>query len=42
MKALQLGLAALLAIALAACNTVHGFGKDVEKVGDAIQKGASK
>jgi len=25
-------------IALTGCNTVHGFGKDVETVGDKIQK----
>lgn len=30
---------ALLAIAGSGCNTAHGFGKDVEKVGDKIQKG---
>ena len=28
---------ALLA-SLAACNTVHGFGQDLEKGGEAIQK----
>jgi entericidin A len=27
-----------LAIALSGCNTWHGFGKDVEKVGEKIQK----
>ncbi|MGB4812785.1 MAG: entericidin A/B family lipoprotein [Methylophilaceae bacterium] len=27
-----------LSFALSACNTVHGFGKDVEKGGEAIQK----
>ncbi len=26
------------AFALAACNTVHGIGKDIEKGGEAIQK----
>lgn len=26
------------AIALTGCNTWHGFGKDVEKVGEKIQK----
>jgi entericidin A len=42
MKALKLVLVALFAVSLAACNTVHGFGKDVEKVGDAIQRGSNK
>ena len=28
-------------LSLAACNTVHGFGQDVEKVGDSIKKSAS-
>ena len=31
--------AALLAIVNTGCNTAHGFGKDVEKAGDKIQKG---
>lgn len=30
---------ALLAIGGLGCNTAHGFGKDVEKVGDKIQDG---
>ena len=29
---------ALLAIVGMGCNTAHGFGKDVEKAGDSIQK----
>ena len=28
-----------LAIVGIGCNTAHGFGKDVSKTGDAIQKG---
>lgn len=24
------------------CNTIHGFGKDIEKVGEFIQKGSGK
>ncbi len=28
--------------ALAACNTVQGVGKDIEKGGQAIEKGAKK
>ncbi len=31
-------LLALMMVALAGCNTVHGFGKDVEKAGEAIQR----
>ncbi len=31
----------IAAISLAGCNTVHGFGKDVEKAGEAIS-GAGK
>ncbi|WP_267724916.1 entericidin A/B family lipoprotein [Niveibacterium sp. 24ML] len=30
------------ALALSACNTVHGFGKDLEKVGDQIQEKSKK
>ena len=30
---------ALLALVSVGCNTAHGFGKDVEKVGDKIQDG---
>ena len=30
--------AALLAIASSACNTAHGFGKDMENAGDKIQE----
>lgn len=28
----------VLALVLAACNTVHGLGKDIEKGGEAIQR----
>jgi entericidin A len=37
-------IAALLAIAflLAGCNTVKGFGQDVQKVGDKIEEKAKK
>ncbi len=28
----------VVAMLLAGCNTWHGFGKDVEKVGEKIQK----
>ncbi|GAA5181024.1 hypothetical protein GCM10025771_26910 [Niveibacterium umoris] len=42
MKILSIFVLALLATSLSACNTVHGFGKDIEKAGEAIQKGSSK
>ena len=29
---------AICALVLAACNTVHGVGQDVEKAGEAIKK----
>jgi len=28
-----------LAVSVVGCNTAHGFGKDVEKTGEAIQNG---
>lgn len=31
-------MALAFAIVLTGCNTWHGFGKDLEKVGDKIQK----
>ncbi len=33
-------LAAASLVSLAACNTVHGIGKDIEKGGQAIEKAA--
>lgn len=36
-------LAALAAVlALGACNTVQGIGKDIEKGGEALQRAANK
>lgn len=29
-----------LTLALSACNTFHGMGKDIEKAGEAIQRSA--
>ena len=34
----KLVLILLALMALSGCNTVHGFGKDVEATGEAIQK----
>lgn len=31
-----------LASLLSACNTIHGFGQDVEKAGSAIEGAAKK
>lgn len=38
----KLLIALALALPLVACNTVEGFGKDVGKVGDSIEKTADK
>jgi predicted small secreted protein len=32
----------ILASMLSACNTVKGVGKDIEKAGEVIQRGADK
>jgi len=39
-KIILIGLMAVVVPALAACNTVKGAGKDIEKGGEAIQNGA--
>ncbi|MDP2025644.1 entericidin A/B family lipoprotein [Sulfuriferula sp.] len=31
----------LSVLSLSACNTMHGFGQDVEKIGDSIKRSAS-
>ena len=36
-----LGMIAVVVL-LAGCNTVHGFGKDVQKVGDQIEEKSKK
>ena len=38
MKKIGLILVALWAVALTGCNTMRGFGQDVEKAGEAIQR----
>lgn len=38
--ALLIGVFVVQALALTACNTAQGFGKDVENTGEALQKGA--
>ncbi|MGL5632468.1 MAG: entericidin A/B family lipoprotein [Azovibrio sp.] len=40
MKKLSIILIALATLAVTACNTVQGVGKDIEKGGEAIQKSA--
>ena len=40
MKSILIFLA--LALSLAACNTMEGFGKDVKKGGEAIEKAADR
>ena len=44
MKRFTLRLAACVAVAaaLAGCNTIKGAGKDIEKVGQSIEKAATK
>ena len=39
MRILMIG-AVLVMLNLAGCNTMHGFGQDLEKAGDAIKKKA--
>lgn len=42
----RIAIASLLAVLtlgfLTACNTVHGFGKDVQKVGEKVEDASSK
>ncbi|MEQ1667191.1 MAG: entericidin A/B family lipoprotein [Sulfuriferula sp.] len=40
MRKLTLLATVLMLLNLSACNTMHGLGQDVEKAGEAIQKGA--
>jgi predicted small secreted protein len=39
-KYLMLAAAVLMTIALSACNTVQGMGKDISKAGQGIEKAA--
>ncbi len=38
MRKIAVILIAWWAVVLAGCNTMHGFGKDMEKAGEAIQR----
>jgi predicted small secreted protein len=38
MRKVTIILIALCAVAFAGCNTMRGFGQDMEKAGEAIQK----
>jgi entericidin A len=42
MKTLTTLIALSFALALAGCNTVRGFGQDVQKVGDKLENAAKK
>jgi predicted small secreted protein len=41
-KVIALVLLAAFGLVLTACNTVHGFGEDVSKVGEKMQEGSKK
>jgi entericidin A len=41
-KIFTLFLLAASAVVLIGCNTMHGFGKDVEKVGEKVQQKTAK
>jgi entericidin A len=41
-KGIALTLLAAFVLVLAGCNTVHGFGQDVAKVGDKMQESSKK
>ena len=40
MRALKLLCAASVLLALGACNTIEGIGKDIQRGGEAIEKSA--
>lgn len=42
LKGLLCAVALLSVLAVTGCNTVRGVGTDIEKGGEAIQRGASK
>lgn len=42
MKKIAVILVVLWAVALAGCNTMRGFGQDMEKAGESIQKKSEK
>ncbi len=42
MRIVSVTLTILLALAAIGCNTVQGVGKDIEKVGESIQKKAGQ
>ena len=39
-KTLIIALVVSAAGSLAACNTIHGVGKDIERTGEAVERGA--
>jgi predicted small secreted protein len=40
MKSMSVVLLVLFAWALSGCNTMEGFGKDIQKAGEAIERNA--
>ena len=41
-KLLMISMLLSFAIALSACNTINGIGKDVQKAGEVVQDAAKK
>ncbi len=41
-KNVTLVLMLLSALLLSSCNTLHGFGKDVQRVGESIERASDK
>ncbi len=40
-KTLMLALTAAFILSLAGCNTIHGFGQDLEATGEGLQEAAA-
>jgi predicted small secreted protein len=40
-ESMKITIVILLVLSLAACNTISGIGKDIEKVGETIHCGAN-
>ena len=40
-ESMKIAIVILLVLSLSACNTISGIGKDIEKVGESIHRGAN-